>query len=187
MRYYDVLADDQRFPDRWFLDEPLSEAGEQIDAREFRYGRPYVGLLPVRVPIQQEGRVVKFTLAAFDMPIVSDDVAQIVQRIAPEEVECFPVLVGAAMISGYAILNAVCQEACVDEERSEFMRWMPEDGRPDKVGKYRMISEIVIDSTRTHHRHIFRIEDFVVALIVSDKIKRALEGLPDLGVVFKPV
>jgi hypothetical protein len=56
MRYFDVGTDDVRFANRWFLDEPLTKTGAAIDAREFIHGRPYLGPVPVNVPIQQDGR-----------------------------------------------------------------------------------------------------------------------------------
>ena len=100
--------------------------------------------------------------------------------------ECFPVTIGSFAF-GYSILNVVCSEACVDETRSEVTRWKPQDFRPDKVGKYRMISDLTIDPARADGRHIFRIEDFELALIVSEQLKLAVERMPNLGVVFRAV
>jgi hypothetical protein len=181
-----ILADDARFPDRWFLDEPLTKDGVEIDAREFCYGCPYLGPVPVDVPIQYPGRKVAFNLAAFDMPVVRDEIAGLLEKIDRRSVECFPLTVGTSMV-GYVILNVRCREACVDEQRSLITRWRPEEGRPDKVGRYRMVSNLTIDPSRTHDRHIFRVEDFAIALIVSEVIRQALEELLALGVVFKPV
>jgi hypothetical protein len=185
-RYFRIETDDQRFAERWFLDEPVSKTGEEIDAREFTYGRSYTGPVPANVPIQYDGRRVQFNLAAFDMPVVSEEIARLLKRMAGDEAEFFPVTIGG-VISDYAILNAIYREACVDERRSEIMRWTAEDGRPDKVGRYRMVTNLTIDPTRTHDRHIFRIEDWEIALIVSQEAKQVLEDLPRLGVVFDPV
>src|SRR5438105_1256252 len=122
MQYFRVLDDNVAFPDRWFLDEPITESGQEIDAREFRYGRPYIGPRPHEVPIQQPGKRVQFHLAAFDMPVLSENAARLVVQIALGEVECFPVTVGSS-ITGYEIVNAICREGCVDEERSVVTRW----------------------------------------------------------------
>lgn len=186
MTYFDVVTDDVQFSYRWFLDEPLSARGKEIDAREFTYGQPYAGPRPERVPIGQAGPPVEFNMAAFDMPVVSQEIARRLSVIAPREIECFPVAVGSSIVR-YAILNAVHREACVDEQHSIIMRWMPGDGRPDLVGTYRMVSNLRIDPALTHNRDIFRIQDWEVALIVSERIKDALDDIPDLGVVFRPV
>ena len=84
MKFFEnsLLTDDQRFADRWFLDEPVAAIGEPMTLEEFCYGRPYIGPPPVDVPIQYEGRRVQFNLAAFDMPVVSHTFAQLVHEIA---------------------------------------------------------------------------------------------------------
>ncbi len=186
MPYFRILTDDVRFADRWFLDEPLTKDGQEIDAREFTNGRPYIGAVPVSVPIHTHGKRVKFCLAAFDMPVVSEEIVRIVTEIAGSDVECFPVAVGTT-VSGYAILNVVALGACVDERRSDILRWQLDDDEPDKVGKYRMVSNLTIDPRRTDDRHIFRVDDWEVALIISEKVKASLEKIPDLGVIFQPV
>ena len=119
------------------------------------------------------------------MPVVSAAVADIVWRIAPLDVQLFPIdIPGAA--GSYQILNAVHSLACLDEKRSEFTRWEAEDYRPDLVGQYHSISRIRIDPSRTCDHHIFRILNWHVALLVSDTIKDALVDIPHLGVVFQP-
>jgi hypothetical protein len=102
MRYFDVSTDDVRFANRWFLDEPLTKTGDAIDARAFIQGQPYLGLgpVPVNVPIQQDGRRVPFNLAAFNMPVVSEEVARLVDQLGPREVEIFLITI-ASSISGY--------------------------------------------------------------------------------------
>ena len=186
MHYYRIMADDQHYAARWHLGEPLTENGDEIDAREFRYGQPYEGPLPTHVPISYEGDRVAFLLSAFDMPIVSDEVADVIQEIAPHDVQRFPITVGE-YIYGYEILNAIRVIDCVDEQLSGFTKWGPGDGRDDKIGQYRHLGPLVIDPQRTGHHHVLRIKGSLVELIVSDEIVRALEGLPDLGIVFKQV
>jgi hypothetical protein len=186
MLYYRILADDTRYPNRWFLDEPVAASGEQIDARQFTYGLPYVGPLPELVPIDQTGREVAFNLAAFDMPVVTEQLARTVRSISPGEVESFPVTIGTSL-PGFVILNAVCREAAMDESRTEILRWKPEDGRPDKVGRYRTVTNLAIDAARTHNRHIFRVYDWEIALIVSERLREALNDIEDLGITFSPV
>ena len=67
------------------------------------------------------------------------------------------------------------------------MKWTEKDGRPDKVGKYRHLGDLTIDSSRTNGHHIFRIRDWEIALIVSERVKDALNGIDDLGIVFQAV
>lgn len=186
MKYFRVLADDQRYACRWFLGEPLSDTREEIDAREFTYGRRYIGPVPTQLPVDNEGEQVQFNLAAFDMPVTSFEVTQLVNDLASEEVEVFPIVVDRGIL-GYSILNVVCREACVDEGRSQVVFWTDDDARPDLVGTYRMVYDLTIDPTRARGRHIFRIKDFEIALIVSEPVKDVLERARNLGVLFEPV
>lgn len=184
-RIFDIRADRLKFPDRWFLDEPLTAAGEEIDEREFAEGVRYTGPVPAVVPVYNPGRELAFNLGAFDMPVVSTAVADIIGHAAAGDVECFPVKVPGAKGS-YQILNAVHSLDCLDEQRSEFTRWRAGDHRSDLVDQYRMISTIRIDPQRTGHHHVFRIKNWPIALLVSDTIKDALVTIPELGVVFEP-
>lgn len=158
----------------------------RIDAREFTEGRPYTGPVPSVVPIRKEGPPVAFHLGAFDMPVVTREVADILQQIAPDDIQRFPVIVGDG-VAGYEIMNAVHQRDCVDEARSGVRKWKPEDGRPDKLGQYREIGHLVIDPSRTHGSHVFRIWGSLIELIVSQRVKDALSNIADLGIVFQPV
>jgi Immunity protein family (Imm11) len=185
IRVFRVRADHARFPDKWFLDEPLSAKGDEIDAREFTEGALYQGIPPARVPIGNPGQEVAFNLAAFDMPVVSTRVAEAVSRIAADDVQFFPVEIPGAR-EEYQILNAVHSLDCLDETRSEFTRWQEGDHRSDLIGQYRMISTIRIDPARTRNHQLFRIKNWPMALLVSEKVVNALGDTPDLGVVFEP-
>jgi len=187
MKYFKVLADDKRFGDRWFLDEPLSENGNEIDCRLFTYGITYEGVAPHSVPVQQDGKRVAFNLAAFDMPVVSNEIVSIVRAVAENDCEFFPVIIGASN-PGMSILNIVQRIECVDESRCEHvMKWLPEDGRPDRLDCYRSIGGVRIDPAKTEGHHIFRILGWEVSLIVSEVIRAKLETIENLGIVFDEV
>jgi hypothetical protein len=185
LHFYRILADPNAV-DRWFLDEPVGQQGRQIDARAFLQGSRYIGPPPADVPIQRVGREVTFNLAAFDMPVVSGELGRFLLEAAPQEIELFPVTVGST-IPGFAILNVVSIQDCLDETKSNVLKWKPEDARPDKVGQYRMVTNLTIDPQRTSGRNLFRVAGWKIALIVSEKIKAALDGSKELGIVFESV
>jgi hypothetical protein len=182
-RIFRVLADHQRYPDAWFLDEPQTGDREEIDARAFTQGFRYTDTSPAVVPVAKPGPPLQFNFAAFDMPVVSTAVAEVVSKLARQDIELFPVAVPQARES-YHILNALCRIDCLDEARSEFTRWQKDDHRNDLIGKYRMISTIRIDVSRTTGHPIFRLADWPIALLVSASLKAALEELPNLGAIF---
>ena len=184
--FYEIWFDTHNYPDQWFLSEPLAADGGEIDARDFTHGRKYRGPLPAIVPVGNPGRELAFSFGAFNMPVVSRDVASAIQKVAGRDVEFFAVDVPASK-GEYLILNALCRLACLDEERSEFTRWEPDDNRPDRLGRYKMISEIRLDPSRIGRHHIFRIKDATFSLLASDVLKDAIHDIPDLGVKFRSV
>lgn len=183
--YYRVLDDNTRCADRWFLSEPLDADGVEIDARQFRYGCPFEGARPISIPIQYPGRRVAFNLAAFDMPVVTSEIAGVFEGLGFYDLQRFPVTIGGE--SGFEIINVTVQLKCVDEVRSHVRKWGLSDNRPDKIGQYREFNPLVIDPALTEGRHFFRIWGSLVELIVSERLKDALAPLRDLGVVFQRV
>jgi hypothetical protein len=159
----------------------------EIDAREFSEGRRYEGLTPVAVPLDVDGPRPEFTFAAGSTPVVSRRLAELIEGICPGDVQRFPVTI-LPSISGYEILNVTATADCVDESRTRHVeRWTLDSARPDQVGTYSEIGGLIIDPRRTNNHDIFRVRDWESALIVSDRLKRAMERVENLGVVFEPV
>jgi hypothetical protein len=76
----------------------------------------------------------------------------------------------------------------LDENRSQFTKWTVNDHRPDLAGEYRMVVNLkVVGSAIPSDAHIFRIKGWLVGLIVSDKVKRAMELAGCLGAKFAEV
>ncbi len=86
----------------------------------------------------------------------------------------------------YEVLNALDIVDCVDEEHSYFSRWTAEDGRPDRIGDYKMTT-LRIDPERAKGRDLFRVKGWAIALICSEKVKQCLEDAGVTGIRFTPV
>jgi hypothetical protein len=182
MAYYDVLVDDSNFGNRWFLGEPSDSSGQEIDARLFRYGMPYHGQPPKFIPVDRVGVEVGLSLAAFDMPVIREDVREAIESVTTDGYELYPVEIGDSH-SRFWILNVTTRVDCVDESASVFRKWLPEDDRPDRLGAYHSISTLRIDSRRVAG-DILRLKGWEVAMIVSDRMRNALMKITDLGVMF---
>src|SRR5215212_6883864 len=129
-RFYRVVVDPS-IGDGWFLGEPFDGAGNKVDAQIFTYGRAVEIGAPLVLPISEEGEPLDFLLAAFDMPVVTAAVAEMIESIAGDAVQRIPVVV-EPNIRGYEILNATRTADCVDEARSDFLRFTEHDPvRPD--------------------------------------------------------
>ncbi|ABF85847.1 hypothetical protein MXAN_0847 [Myxococcus xanthus DK 1622] len=181
------LKEDVQVPGRWHLDDPLDQHGCEVDdPRSFNEGRPVPVEGHLKIPIQHVGKPLDFTLTALSVPIIHVRVAEVFTELAPDDVQLIPV-----DIQGYPdqyLLFVVTQLVrCIDEKASEVQFWMPEDGLPEKVGRYYAVDNLRIDAKRTGDTKVFRTEGWPLALIVSEDIKQALERVKATGVKFTPV
>lgn len=104
--------------------------------------------------------------------------------LAPGEVQRIPVSLSDGNV-GYEILNATNVVDCIDRENSEFMVWKEPDGRQDKTGQYRMFSKLQIDPERARGRHIFRLDGWRIALVVSQDVVELFIQLQVTGASFQ--
>lgn len=185
MKYYRVQENFSLFGDRWHLDEPLDEFDREIDARLFRYGEAYQGQPPKTIFVDTPGTEVAFTLGPFNMPVIRADVRAVIESIAKDGVEFYPVeVVGSS--SSFSIMNVTTIINCVDESASVFKKFGPGTVRPDLPNAYEYFSKLIVDPNRIQS-DIFRIENFAIGLIVSDTIRSKLISMLDLGVGFLEV
>jgi len=183
--HYRILADPNAI-DRWHLAAPLDKRGEEVDARIFTCSERYEGPSPLVIPQRRAGRPQNFNFADFDMPVVTPEICRSLASVAGEAVQCIPVIVDPSL-ERFEILNVLDLVECVDEERSEITKWTEDDGRPDKIGHYRMITKLVLNEKKISDHRIFRVAGWEVALIVDENIKLSLERKKVSGIRFDAV
>lgn len=181
--YYQLL-DDMAFPRRWFLKAPVGPEDREIDPRLFTAGRRLDVAGPLRIPLRRPGEALDFTLADFDMPVLRADFADALAEAAGDDFQRIPVTVQGSD-GRFDVLNVLPLVRCLDEERSGVSYWTEADGRPDKVGQYRMVADLRVRPEAVGPHRIFRVEGWKVALIVAEPVKRILEQAR--GAVFRPV
>ncbi|WP_257457763.1 imm11 family protein [Archangium lipolyticum] len=185
-RFFD-LDDDRRSHDRWHLRSPIDERGDEIDPWQFDEGRRIEPWGMTRFPVKPDGRELDFTMAAFSIPVVHGRVVQLFERLGVQEVQFLPVQVEGHP-GAWFILNPLRIIRCIDDARCREVRyWKPEDGQPEKVGQYRVVSGMRIDPAKVGDARIFRPWGWTVALIVSEDLKEALEREGLTGTKFTEV
>ncbi len=187
MRYYD-LSDDTSIPGRWLLGTPTDAHGQKVDDPWMFYrGQRLPDLEPLKLPVTVPGKALDFSLAAFAAPVVHTRVASLLSELAPEEVQTLPVEI-EGQSTPFFILVATRLIRCIDERASRHVRkWTPEDGRPEKVGKYRDVRGMRIDPSQVGDARIFRPQGWAIVLIVREDIKEALERMGATGTEFEEV
>ncbi|MCP3138947.1 imm11 family protein [Pyxidicoccus xibeiensis] len=185
-RYFD-LSDDVYVPGRWHLHTPLDERGEEVNPWQFTKGHSVQLSGRLRMPLQVDGVPLDFTLGGMDVPVVRAHVADLLEEVASDDLQILPVDIDG-QTDPYRIVVATRLIRCIDDQASEEVRyWKPEDGRPEKVGKYRVVAGMRIDPSKVGNAHVFRPWGWTVALIVSEDIKHALERAHVTGTKFREV
>ena len=186
MQYYRILGDVEH-SDGWFLKGPLIDSGSRLEADDLTSGRYVNADVPLHYSLRAPGKPLDLTFADFDVPIVKSDLAETFLRFSPMGVQLLPVNieVNGTTINGYSVLNILECVSCLDEAHSRFVRWTESDGRADKIGQYRMITEIAIDSKRAAGHPVFRIAGWEVAVVIDQAIKEELQRLDISGVELK--
>jgi hypothetical protein len=179
MRYYE-LFDDVAVPKRWHLgDVTLPDGTEPA----FLDGVHFDRAGPLSAVETRPGRVIDFSLTSFAVPVATHQLAEVVASVAGPDVQCIPVNV--ANQRDMVVLNSVRVIRCLDERSSEFIKWTKRDHRADLAGQYRQVTKLVLDPTAIPaNAHFFRIEGWVVALIVSEAVKDAMEAAGCVGAKF---
>jgi hypothetical protein len=180
--YYRILDDIGRI-DRWHLGVVRGADGAELDPWQFTRGQRTQYDVPLAVDIAQHGRCLDFTFAAFDVPIVSGRAAELIGQHAAD-LQLIPALVPS--YGTYYILNVLNISQCLDESRSEFIKWTKADRRPDRIGSYRSVTELVIEPGRID-AHIARVQGWEIALVISQALKMCLETHEVSGVLYQLV
>lgn len=184
MKYYRIL-DNIYFKNRWQLYD-IEGARSTVDSSlDFTVGHFFYNNEAVFCK-KEEGKALDFTLAEFDVPIISSKVVKILSKFFDDDVQLIP-----ASIEGekeeYFILNVIKLYDCLDEKKSLFTKWTEKDHRPDLEGDYRMVGNLRIDKSKVNNSNILRIKKWDIPLIVSELMKNEIEKNNIKGVIFEKV
>ncbi|WPB79725.1 hypothetical protein KYC5002_11290 [Archangium violaceum] len=187
MKYYDLLSN-MRLRGRWVLADPVDEHGQEVDPWQFDRGcfLDVQGQLVLRQA--RQGSALDFSFTTLTIPVVHGRVVSLFERLGLQpQVQFLPAQV-EGLSEPYFILNALRIIRCVDDARCEEVRyWQPEDGDPDRVGQYRVVADMRIDPSKVGDSHIFRPWGWTVALLVSERLKQAMEEEGITGTKFVEV
>lgn len=179
MKYFEV-HDDVYIPERWHLGDVVSGDGAEPHLWS---GIPYPQQMALRSLITHDGKPLDFCLTSFAVPIGTQRVAEAIEKVAGADLQSIPVdILGA---DGMMVLNATRVVSCLDESRSEFIKWTARDHRSDLAGQYRQVTKLVINpEVIPPAAHFFRIEGWLISLVVSEAVKTAMTQSGCLGAKF---
>jgi len=181
MRYFELL-DDVTVPGRWHLSsihtadgsEPQLRAG--IDCNDES----------LRTEVSHPGVELDFCLTSFAVPVARCTLAAAMETVADGDVQRLPIFIPNH--ERFEIVNVLRVIKCLDESRSEFTKWTVNDHRSDLAGQYRQVTKLKVSGEAiASNAHVFRIEGWLVGLVVSETMKQAMEKTECLGARFAEV
>lgn len=179
------LVYDTTHPTAWWLDE-IRWRGKEIATDDVTNGAHYDPPGPLTVAVRRPGEPMAFSFALGMVPVVSTPAADVISTFARDAIERYPVEIDG--IRGrYEMINVVRVIDAIDRGRSVYKLWKPEDNRPDRLGAFRAVDHLVIKDDIRQDACIFRPAGWQVVLIVSAKLKKELEKIGKLGVLFRPL
>lgn len=184
-RYYELVADPSAVS-RWYLKSPLTPDGNEVDPRLFTQGLHVDHQPHLTLPVRRDGDEVQFNFCDFDMVVTPSAINEALELLVGPVAQRFRVAIEGCQDS-YEILNVCDLVKCVDESRSLFAKWTEVDGRPEKVGHFRMFAKLKIDPVAAAGHEIFRISGWPIALVVSEKVKSFFEENNVSGLKFERV
>ncbi|WP_426343264.1 imm11 family protein [Pseudoduganella sp. R-32] len=184
-KFFRVDAD-SRVWNRWYLKSPVDLSGVDIDPRRFTKCEPYLQSVGLTFPVRSTGNRMEFNFCDFDMPVVTSRIFMAISEIAGNRIQWIQVKIEGVK-NDYGILNVLDSVACLDERKSGFERWGEDSARPDKIGKIRSITHLRIDPNKVGEHHIFRLSDWMIAMVVSSEVKELLEKMGVAGISFEPL
>lgn len=181
MAFYQlVMAND----DRWTLSiQRQFSDGLPVDIWAYNRCERLKDPSPVPFTIRVPGDAVDYNSTAFGCPVVSSRMAQVVDRVASNDVQLIPVTLDAP--GEWEVLNIVTCLDCIDHGRS-LIQYFPED-HPEKAGKPRGVKKLIIDPNAVGDHQIFRPCDWMVVEIISESLKKELEASGVSGIEYWPV
>jgi len=115
-----------------------------------------------------------FSLTEIATPVVSERFVSLFERLGLEQEVQF-----------LFILNVLRVIPCIDDARCEaVLYWTPEDEEPELVGKYQNVRGLKVDPTSLGDTNICRPLGWEGAIIVTERIKLAMEREGITGTLF---
>lgn len=187
MRYFE-LSDDMRIHDRWELGSPLDRNGQEVWHGQFSQGVPLEFPAPASVPLYRPGRALDYTTTALGIPVVHAKVRDLFERLhLQEQVQFFHADLEGQPDS-YFLVNVLRVIRCIDDARCEAVfYYTQEDEEPERLGEYRNVRRLRIDPSVVGDAHIFRPWGWQLTIIISERVKDAMEEAGLTGTRFTEV
>ncbi len=187
MKYY-KMSNDMNILDRWTLGDPLDGNNQEIWHGQVTRGLPIAVQRPARIGLYAPGRALDFSTTALNVPIIHGKIKELFEQLGlDDQMQLIPITV-EGQADPYYLLNLLRVIRCIDDARCEEVAYRTvEDGYEDRIGEYRNVVGMRIDPRKIGDAEIFRPWGWQTSIIVSERVKQALEESGITGACFTEV
>jgi hypothetical protein len=187
LKYFE-LSDDMRILDQWTLGDPIEGNGQELWHGLMTDGLPITVQQPARIGLYVPGRALEFSTNPLGIPIIHGRVKALLEQLGLDgQMQLFPITV-EGQAEPYYVLNLLRVVRCIDDARCEEVAYRTvEDGYEDRIGEYRNVVGMRIDPSKVGDAEIFRPWGWQTNIIVSERVKLAMEKARVTGARFTEV
>jgi len=168
-RYYKLFCD-RYVPGRWYIKDPLDANGEFGMPSEFLQDGPLRIEREPFLPVSHPGLALDFTEAGVGIMVISQRLRSLYERLGLQnDCQFIPCHVDGKT-ERYFIFQPLRIIKCIDEARCRAVAF-----DSDGSGRYSNVRGLKIDPTKVGDANIFRPWGWTVVLIISERVKLAME------------
>lgn len=185
---YFCLRDDIRIRGRWHVKSPVDDKGEDVVPWRLMQGVAVKLSGPWSLALMRQGHALDFSLTGRHLAVVSQSFVAVLERLGiQDEVQFIPARV-EGHLETYFVLNPLRVIRCIDESRCEEIELRePDPNEPELADQYQYVRGLRIDPTAVGNVDIFRPARWQIDIVVSERVKLAIEEEDLVGPVFTEV
>lgn len=189
-QFFEMTFDDE---DRYgweIATDWLNSDGSWKDVWMFTRCEPAPRSHGLKFAVSNDGIPRDFNIANFNIPIVSQNLGELLSLNDIDCIERIPISIASSSDTQWEVLNILQRVDCIDYDASviDFFPSDPNDPsvktNPTRAGMPRGIRSLRIKPEKCSGKHIFRIKNWEVPIIVSKKVKDFIEAKGMKGIRF---
>lgn len=187
-KFYEISVDTNI--DSWSLSHFCDKDGTYYPSGVFAIGKQFPLDKAYIQRILHPGLRVDFHIAGGVGPVVSTALAKCITDVDPTAIQRIPIIIKSFENGSFEALNIIhLVQGCIDKDLSGEISYFPNDTfQVEKRGKIKSIVGLkVLPKNIPPDYHIFRLVEWLVPIVVSEKIKDSIESHKFTGITFIPI
>jgi len=183
--FYNLWFDDNDNNPYWHVGLDKRNPEHPIpDEWAFTRGEPIATPDPIPILIRDSGTSTDFQEDSVNCtPVISARLARILREVCPSDIQLIPALIDDPgewyVLNVNGLINAI--------DYSNSVATFHEANHPRKPGKPRGFVRLIVDAEQLRGKHICRLVDWTLPIIVSDVIKQRCQAEKLTNMKFIPV